>query len=346
MNWGQPLWLFALAVPFLLALGAALAPERGENGSEANAGRLRARIGPGGPRLSPGRRARPRPWLLCLSLTSLCLALARPQWGTIERETFERSREVVIAVDVSKSMLAEDLRPSRLGRAKLLVHSLLDALQGESVGLALFAGTAFLQSPMSPDYQVLRKFVEELNPGFIPQGGTSYRAMLRTALDAFGESPAGQADRFLIVVSDGESEGEDWEPLAKQLAERGVKALCLGMGTTEGALIPDGTGGFHKNPQGAAVLTRLEPRALQTLAAATGGVYRHAKVWIDLEQLIEETVKQGKAAQRAAQVSVARVERFQHFLAAGLALALLALYRECPAHPKPRIVKPPEPPAQ
>ena len=105
------------------------------------------------------------------------------------------------------SMLTPDVKPSRLERSKLLVQSLLDHLQGERVGLAVFSGTAFLQSPLSADYEVLREFLPNLGPDFLPEGGTNYRQLLETSIDAFGSS--GAADRFLVILSDGEANADD-----------------------------------------------------------------------------------------------------------------------------------------
>ena len=117
---------------------------------------------------------RPRLWLW-FGLALCIVALARPQWGVIEEQVFDQSREVLIAIDLSRSMLAQDVKPSRLDRSKLLIQSLLDGLKGERVGLVLFAGTAFLQSPLSADYEILREFLPALNPDYLPEGGSNYR---------------------------------------------------------------------------------------------------------------------------------------------------------------------------
>ena len=134
------------------------------------------------------------------------VALARPQWGRVDEPVFDQSREILIAIDLSRSMLTPDVRPSRLDRAKLLTQSLLEKLSGERVGLVSFAGTAFLQSPLSSDYEILREFLPAMGPDFLPEGGTNYRALLETSLAAFG---SGTADRFLIVLSGGEPTDDD-----------------------------------------------------------------------------------------------------------------------------------------
>lgn len=337
MSWGEPIWLYGLFLPALLLLATLL------RGSSA----VRSLGRPKAPRVSAGLSSvhplsRPprhrRRIALALGLALIICGLARPRWGTIERPVFNRSREVIIAMDLSKSMLAEDIRPSRLERAKLTVESLLDSLQGESVGLIVFAGTAFLQSPMSPDYQILRSFLKQLNPSFVPQGGTNYRRMIETALDSFKQSDS-QADRFLIVISDGESQTDDWKAAAQELRDQNVRAICLGFGTTEGALIPDGSGGYHKDAQGAVVLTRLEPSTLRQLASLTRGVYREANTWIDLSALIEDTVKRGRTGLTGESRESQAVERYQYFVGAGLVLLLLSLCFEFPTLPQPRQLK-------
>lgn len=275
---------------------------------------------------------RPRLWLW-FGLAAVLVALARPQWGVIEERTFDQSREVLIAVDLSKSMLAEDLKPSRLDRARLMVTSLLDRLRGERVGLVLFAGTAFLQSPLSADYEVLREFLPELQPSYLPVGGSNYRAMLETAMQAFGTSAA---DRYLIILSDGESTEEGWKELGAALKNKGIRVIGLGLGTARGAFIPDGGGGFVKDERGAVVLSRLDSSTLQELAQTTGGAYADASVWIDLAGLLKKTVEAGRQGEFAEQRAARLQERFQWFLAPGLLLLGLSFWTEFPVRPRER----------
>lgn len=338
MSWGREEWLWALALPVALLVWN-LARSRAVNAAASLPKARFARAGFSHVRESRIRSRRSARVCLSLALALLFVAAARPRWGSEKQTTFERSREVIIAMDLSKSMLAEDIKPNRLERAKLVVGSMLDSLKGESVGLIVFAGTAFLQSPMSPDYQILRSFLKDLNPSFVPQGGTDFEAMIETALDSFEQSD-GMADRFLIVISDGETLDDEWEDDARRLKDQRVQAICLGFGTPEGGFIPDGNGGFHKNPDGAVVMTRLEPATLQELARITNGVYRAANTWIDLAALVEETVKRGRASLQEREEELHAIERYHYFLAPGLLLLLVSIYREFPALPKPRTLKP------
>jgi len=275
---------------------------------------------------------RPRIWLW-FGLALCIVALARPQWGVIEEQVFDQSREVIIAVDLSRSMLAQDVKPSRLDRSKLLIQSLLDGLKGERVGLVLFAGTAFLQSPLSADYEVLREFLPALNPEYLPEGGSNYKAMLETSMQAFGTSTA---DRYLIILSDGESTVENWKGLTDSLKQKGVRVIGLGVGTAQGSFIPDSAGGLVKDERGAVVMSRLNGATLQELAQVTGGAYSDASAWIDLPALLQKTVEAGKKGEFAEKNTARLMERFQWFLGPGLLLLFLSFWAEFPVRPRER----------
>ncbi len=275
---------------------------------------------------------RPRLWLW-LGLALCIVALARPQWGVIEEQVFDQSREVLIAVDLSKSMLAQDVKPARLDRAKLLIQSLLDRLKGERVGLVLFSGSAFLQSPLSADYEILREFLPALKPDYLPEGGSNYTAMLEAAIEAFGTSTA---DRYLIILSDGESTEEGWKQLGQKLRDKGIRIIGLGIGTVAGSFIPDEAGGFVKDERGAVVLSRLSSATLQELAQVTGGAYTDASAWVDLPALLQRTVEAGRKGEFSEKNTTRKVERFQWFLAPGLLLLFISFWAEFPVRPRER----------
>jgi Ca-activated chloride channel family protein len=262
------------------------------------------------------------------------LALARPQWGEIPEQAVSRSREVMIALDLSQSMLADDVSPNRLARAKLLVDALLDALHGERVGLTVFSGTAFVQSPLSADYEVLREFLAGLDTSYLPQGGTDYASMLNAATHAFGAQ--GNGDRYLVVLSDGEATDEEWQQAVPALKERGIRVIGLGVGTPQGALVPAPEGGVLKDEAGNAVLSKLEPATLQQLAEQTGGTYRDAATWVDIADLVNATVAKGQAGDYVEERRVRLEDRFQWFLAPALLLFLLSYWLEFPLTPLAR----------
>lgn len=349
MTFAWPDFLWLLLVPLALAV-VELSRRRGAAKALEHPKILRAEVGPDSLALARGRTGtslRFRPWLTA-GLALAIVALARPQWGRVEEAMFDQSREILIAVDLSRSMLSPDVKPSRLERSKLLIQSLLEKLKGERVGLVVFSGTAFLQSPLSSDYEILREFLPALGPDYLPEGGTNYRAMLDTALEAFGSSNA--ADRFLIVLSDGEATDDDWKSGAEKLEQRGIHVLALGVGTAAGTMIPDGSGGFVKDDRGAVVLSKLESGTLQELATMTHGAYRDASVWIDLASLIDQTVNQGRKGNFVDKTSVRRIERFQWPLALAVWCLLVSFYYEFPVRPRPRAITlrgepPPGPPA-
>lgn len=347
MSFAQPTLLWLLFIPAVLLL-AGLLPSRA-----ATANPLpkipRARLSPTAFNLDPSALATRAPRLLVLPLALACLALAlaRPQGRTLSTPTITESRDVLVAVDVSRSMLADDLPPNRLTRARLLIRNLADELRGERLGLLPFAGTAFLQCPLSADYDIFRTFLDELGPDLIPAGGSDFSALLTAADEAFGpveatspDAPAA-ADRYLIILSDGEAQDDTWRPIAQKLATRGVRVISLGLGTAAGAMVPDGKGGLVKDPRGAAVLSRLDASTLQELASLTDGAYRDASAWLDLSALLRETIARGRAVRTTTDTAPRREELFPWFLAPALALLVAALLREFPVTPRARTLRPP-----
>ena len=234
-------------------------------------------------------------------------------------------------------MNSPDVRPSRLERAKLLIQSLLDHLQGERAGLVVFSGTGFLQCPLSADYEVLRQFLPTLDTNFLPEGGTNYHDLLQTAIDSF--STDGSADRYLIILSDGEATDDDWQPLIDGLKKKNIRVIGLGVGTTGGTMIPDGAGGFVKDERGAVVLSKLESSTLRELADKTGGAYADASSWVDLPALLNATIETGHQGKFHETTRVRFAERFQWALAPALLCLLVSFWREFPVRPRARDLK-------
>lgn len=345
MTFAQPQFFWFLLVPALL-YAASLRRARAAHSDHPKI--PRASLSPSGFKFPFSALVSPRPLTACAALACLVAALARPQGATLATPSFTQARDVLVAVDVSRSMLADDVAPDRLSRARLLVQNLADELRGERLGLLPFAGTAFLQSPLSADYEIFRTFLDELGPDMIPAGGSDFTALLRAADEAFGPEPGAPdtrptsaphtPDRYLIVLSDGEAESDTWRPLAEKLATRGVRILALGLGTAAGAMIPDASGGLVKDERGAVVLSRLNPATLQDLARLTDGAYRDASAWVDLPALLRETIARGRAARVATDTAPRREELFAWFLAPALALLTLSLAREFPVTPRPKRV--------
>jgi Ca-activated chloride channel family protein len=334
MSWQHPLILvaipLALAGAWWLFRGRAAADDdrRLPNVARRWADRL------GLHSAAPVMSRRARGLALALAAALALVALARPQWGEVPEQSVSRSREVMIALDLSQSMMADDVSPTRLARAKLLVDALLDALHGERVGLTVFAGTAFVQSPLSADYEVLREFLGALDTSYLPQGGTDYASMLNAAANAFGEQ--GDGARYLVVLSDGEATDDEWQKAMPALKARGIRVIGLGVGTPQGALVPDPAGGVLKDESGNAVLSKLEPATLQQLAEQTGGTYRDAATWVDIADLVGTTVAKGHAGDYVEERRVRLEDRFQWFLAPALLLFLFSYWLELPLSPLAR----------
>ncbi len=342
MSFASPELLWLWLVPGVLLLWELTRRRRAAAKSHpkilrAEAGANSVSLSAFNPQLSPTTSARRIRFWLFLGLSGVVLALARPQWGRLEEPVFDQSREILLAIDLSRSMLTPDVAPSRLARAKLLIQSLLEKLQGERVGLAVFSGTAFLQSPLSADYEILREFLPALGPEFLPEGGTNYGALIDTAIAAFGTSNA--ADRFLIILSDGEATDDNWKARMPELKKKGIRVIGLGIGTSGGGMIPDGSGGFVKDERGAVVLSKLENATLQELAQATNGVYRDSSSWLDLASLIKETVEAGQKGKFIEKNTVRLAERFQWPLAVGLWFLLVSFFSEFPVRPRPRAIQ-------
>jgi Ca-activated chloride channel homolog len=206
MSWGNPWMLLAMIFP---VIGFILLRRAARNHSLTRWPAMR-RVAIAGNKIRPASAAKARTTVWAIfAIAFALLAIARPRWGEDTSQAFSQTREVMIAVDLSRSMLAEDQSPSRLDHAKKLTELLLDGLQGESVGLVVFAGTAFVQVPLSPDYRIIREFLPSLDTDYLPRGGSDYSKMLDAALDGFSETA--DRDRYLIVLSDGESSTEGWE---------------------------------------------------------------------------------------------------------------------------------------
>lgn len=202
--------------------------------------------------------------LSCLLLALVCviLALARPQWGFVWQEARQRGLDIVVAVDTSKSMLARDIAPTRLARAKLAALDLMQQAKSDRLGLVAFAGTAFLQCPLTIDDAAFRQSVEALDVNTIPQGGTAIAEAIETALTAFKE---GDNFKVLVLFTDGEDHDSGALEAARKAAAQGLQIFTIGVGTVEGDLLPLEV----RDPQGNAVKSHLNEALLQQIAGAT-----------------------------------------------------------------------------
>jgi len=324
LTFGAPQWLWLLGILPLVAGAFVWSHRRGRALlAKIVAPRLREQLAGS---VSPFRRAA-RAVLLLGAFAFAILALAQPRLGFIERETKQKGRDVIVAVDTSRSMLATDVSPTRLARAKLFTQDLVRLLGGDRVGLVAFAGSAFLQAPLTLDQNAIINSLGELDTTVIPKGGTNIAAAIATAREAFGKAEGNT--RALVILTDGEELAADGIAAAKQAEAEGIRIFTVGIGSPEGSLIPirteDGRPDFVRDEAGNPVTSKLDGTRLAEIAAATGGFYLPIG-----PEAAREVFQKGIEPIELAETGVfsARqpIERFQWPLAAAtlcLALSLL-----------------------
>ncbi|MBR1929818.1 MAG: VWA domain-containing protein [Paludibacteraceae bacterium] len=211
--------------------------------------------------------------LLLLAYTLLVFALARPQYGTKEQTIKRQGIEVMFALDISNSMLAEDVAPNRLERAKQMLSKLIDKMQDDKVGLIVFAGQAFVQLPITADYVSAKMFLQSISPDLIKTQGTAIGDAINTSVRAFGDNQS-QASRVIILITDGENHEDDAKTAAQEAKQKGIEVIVVGIGKPKGSPIPiAGTNNFMKDRSGNVVVSRLNEEMCKDIASAAGGIY-------------------------------------------------------------------------
>jgi Ca-activated chloride channel family protein len=261
--------------------------------------------------------------LYVLAYVLLVLAAAGPCFGERYEEVRQKGVDIIIAVDVSRSMLVEDVKPTRLERARREVADLVSVVTGDRLGLVAFSGAAFLQCPLTLDYQALDLFLSQLAPDLIPVPGTDLGAAIDTAVAAFPKDSA--ADKVVILLTDGEDNEGKGQEAAEKAEKAGVKIFVFGMGDPGGGPVPAAqSGGFEKDKEGKLVLSKLDEAGLAQIARITGGVYtRSVDGDLDLDQLYFEGIKErtDEATLKTGKI-VVHEPRFVWFLAAAFILLL------------------------
>ena len=269
------------------------------------------------------RARRGRAVLLLASVVFLVLSLARPQFGTRIETVRRRGQDVMVAVDLSRSMMAEDVTPNRLDRARLSILRLIGNLDGDRIGLVAFAGDAFVQSPLTVDYTAAAMFLNAMEPGMMPVQGTNLGEALRLSLDALDEGA--REDRIVVLVTDGEDHEGEMEAHLQRAVEGGVQIHAVGIGSTEGVPIPESEEGsgrqsFLRDEEGNVVTSRLDETTLRSIAEATGGRYvRVAPGLTTLEDLVDE-IAAGEGEDLDSREITQFEEQYQLFLAFGFFL--------------------------
>ncbi len=255
----------------------------------------------------------------------LCLALVEPRFGSRTDTVHRRGVDVLVALDTSLSMLAEDIQPNRLLRARYEIESFIDRLEGDRIGLVAFAGQSFVLCPLTLDYGAAKLFLDSVDTGLIPARGTAIASAIRTATRAFGSDE--RKHKALVLITDGEDHADDPIEAAGEAAEAGVRVFCVGIGTKEGELIPvrqNGHVDFLKDDQGNVVKTRLDESTLQEIGRMTQGGYVRAQGGgVGLEEVYGQI-----AAMEKKDLGTRTLSQYRHRYQWPLGLALVCLIVE------------------
>ena len=264
--------------------------------------------------------------LLLLSYAAMVLALANPQIGSRFEKVERKGIDIMIALDVSNSMLSEDIQPNRIERAKQAVSRLIDNLSNDRIGLVVFAGKAYTQMPITTDYAAARLFLSGINPGMVPTQGTAIGEAIDLCVNSFGES---KKSRAIIIISDGENHQDDAISAAKKANDKDIRVYTVGIGSPDGAPIPliinGNKAGMKKDKDGSTVITKMNPEALQEIANAGDGVYVNGNTTNSLKGVLDHIDKLEKSSIDS-RVFSNYEDRFQYFLALSLLLLVCEIF--------------------
>ena len=281
-------------------------------------------------------------WLMFSALALIVVMLARPQFGS-KMETVKRSGvETVIALDISNSMLAEDVTPSRLEKAKKLISRLIDTFNNDKVGLNVFAGEAFTQLPITSDYISAKMFLESINPSLISTQGTDIGAAIRLAMKSF--TPNDGVGRAIIVITDGENHEGGAIEAAQEAAEKNMQVFILGIGSPEGSPIPveRGSNDFRRDSKGDIIVTKLNEQMCQEIAKAGNGVYIRVDNSNSAEKVLNEEIAKLAKSDVESQIFTEFDEQFQALawlILILLIIEMLILERKNPLFKNVRLFK-------
>jgi len=278
--------------------------------------------------LMPGMSFR-RGWfktiIISVALSVIILGLAGPQFGSKLTEVKRKGIELIIALDVSNSMMAEDIQPSRLERAKQAISRLVDKLSDDRLGLVVFAGDAYVQLPITNDYISAKMFLSTINPGIVPKQGTAIGSAINLAANSF--SPESKTSKVIVVISDGENHEDDPVDAAKKAAEQGIYVYTIGIGSPQGSPIPASSNepqqSFLKDKDGNVVVSKLDEETLSKVAVAGNGKYiRATNMQLGLLPLFDEINKMQKTEMKE-KVYAEYDDQFQYLFAFALIILLI-----------------------
>jgi Ca-activated chloride channel family protein len=263
--------------------------------------------------------------LILLAIGSLIVAIARPQFGTTLKKVKRRGVELVIALDVSNSMLANDIKPTRLKRAKMAISKLADKLHDDRIGLIVFAGDAYMQIPITIDYSAVKMILGTINTNIVPKQGTDLGSAIDLAINSF--DPRSKLEKAMVIITDGENHQGNPIEMAQQATEKGITVHTIGVGSPTGTPIPVpqkfAGNRFKKDNQGNIVISKLDEKVLQQVASAGNGSYiRATNADLGLDKLFKEISKMTEKEMET-NIYADYQEQFQYFAALALFLLLL-----------------------
>jgi Ca-activated chloride channel family protein len=271
--------------------------------------------------------------LVLLALVLLIISAARPQFGQSERTEKRQGIEAVIALDISNSMLAEDVAPNRLERAKQMMSKLIDQMVDDKIGVVVFAGDAFIQLPITCDYVSAKMFLNTIKPELIKTQGTAIGQALNTSMRCFGtlnpedEKTIANANRAIILITDGENHEDDAVAVAQRASELGIKIIVVGIGKPEGSPIPmPGTNDFRKDREGRVVVSKLNEQMCREIANAGNGIYVRCDNTNTAMKTIEKEIDKIATQEIETQVFTDYNEQFQSFALIALLIILVDFF--------------------
>ena len=262
-----------------------------------------------------------------LALVCLIIAAARPQFGSKLETVKKEGIEVMVCLDISNSMLAEDIQPNRLERAKRMLSRLVDNLDNDQVGLIVFAGEAYTQLPITNDFVSAKMFLQSIDPRMVSLQGTAIGAAINLAVRSF--TPNEASEKAIVLITDGENHEDDAQGAAANALAKGIHTHVIGIGSTQGALVPDDSGrpgSYRKDASGNPVTTRLDEQMAQAIAAAGQGIYAHADNTNSAVQTLTESLGQLKTTELESHVFADYDDKFMPFLAIALILLLIDMF--------------------
>lgn len=273
-------------------------------------------------------------WLLLVAWALLVVMVARPQVGAEVQRDKRNGIEAIICLDISNSMLAQDVAPSRLDKSKLLVESLVDRFTNDKIGLIVFAGDAYVQLPITSDYVSAKMFLQNIDPSLIQTQGTDITQAINLGLHSFTQ--ADKIGRAIIVITDGEDHEGGAVEAAAEARKKGVNVFILGVGDTKGAPIPTGDGGYMKDRSGQTVMTALNEQMCREVAQAGSGKYIHVDNTGDAQTELNNDLARLQRGESEAVIYNAYDEQFQAF---GILVILLLVVEVCILEAKNPLLK-------